>query len=89
MLCRSDECPGLILRLRASLYNAKVEYICDCGQAECATYGFVAQCDCKKFERSLNLSAPNLDALGIIFCERHGVIIGAEYLRSGSAATHS
>lgn len=80
--CRCDDCPELPLRLRQSLYDARVTRRCRCGDAGCRTVYFSHPCDDCKFN-SIAFNMPNFHALVLRYCS-NGHVVDVDWLEDAS-----
>ena len=76
--CRCDDCPELPLRLRQSLYEARITKRCACGDAGCRTVHFSHPCDDCKFN-NVAFSMPNFHALVLGYCS-NGHVVDVDWL---------
>lgn len=76
--CNCSNCPELPLRLRKSLYEARISRRCSCGDAGCRTVYFSHLCD----ECELNnmaFSMPYFHALVLGYCS-NGHVVDVDWL---------
>lgn len=76
--CRCDACPELPLRLRQSLYDARISRTCPCGDAGCRTVYFSHPCDDCKFN-NIAFSILNFHALVLGYCSK-GHVVDVDWL---------
>lgn len=76
--CACSNCPELPLALRASLYEARIERRCGCGDAGCRAVRFVHECDDTQFN-TIPFDMPLFHALVIGFCSK-GHVVDVDWL---------
>lgn len=76
--CGCEKCPELPLNLRKSLYDARIQKKCSCGEVGCRALYFVHDCADNAIS-TISFSMPGFHALALAHCSA-GHVLDVDWL---------